>query len=540
MLGSGISRSSGIMTGWDITLDLIRKIAALHKQDAGILPAEWYRQFFNKEPDYSDILESLTRTSEERLNLLRPYFEPSNEELEEGVKVPTAAHQQIAWLVKEGYVKVVVTTNFDRLLENALSNIGVEPRVISSADHLDGSLPLVHSPATILKINGDYLDTKFLNIKSELDSYDPRLVDQLKFIFENYGLITCGWSAQWDSALVDSLRSTGKFRFSSYFTYLSEPTQALKQISDARLGKLVKISDADDFFKEIGENIASLKRSEVHPFTEQILKSRVKKYLSKNEYDISLHDLYGQVMEDFCLKLENYPQRLSKPDLDICMEDFRSVVLATVQTAYWAEKRHYSLLLNGLKRVLSARALSFYNTDLRKFPALVLRYVIGIAALARENFRLLALLCNLRVRNSPTVLNPTLPFTQLTNQWNILDKATLNTLMGTRYHMPQSKLVSDYLRPFFNDILADTQEFKFTFELYELITCLNQIERTTDYGFPEGSYLLDNDKHAYHEFVRLVNVGDSSPIFTEQLSSRQADLITMLNDHFNRGTERFY
>src|ERR1700677_1437861 len=54
LLGSGVSRTSGIMTGWDIVQDLIRKVAAVEGKDCGENPAGWYEKTYGKEPDYSD------------------------------------------------------------------------------------------------------------------------------------------------------------------------------------------------------------------------------------------------------------------------------------------------------------------------------------------------------------------------------------------------------------------------------------------------------------------------------------------------------
>ena len=42
-----------------------------------------------------------------------PYFEPNDDEKETGLKQPTVAHKAIAKLAKKGYIKMVVTTNFD-------------------------------------------------------------------------------------------------------------------------------------------------------------------------------------------------------------------------------------------------------------------------------------------------------------------------------------------------------------------------------------------------------------------------------------------
>jgi hypothetical protein len=119
LLGSGISRSSGILTGWEIVEDLIRKATVIQNVDCGESPAGWYESAYGKEPSYSDILELIAASSTERRQLLRSYFEPSEEERQEGRKVPTAAHKAIARLVSDGYVRVIVTTNFDRLLEDS-------------------------------------------------------------------------------------------------------------------------------------------------------------------------------------------------------------------------------------------------------------------------------------------------------------------------------------------------------------------------------------------------------------------------------------
>ena len=105
LLGSGVSRSTGILTGWEITLDLIRKVAALEKADCGDDPANWYRQQYAKEPEYSDLLNNLVKTGTERTQLLKPYFEPSEEEQINKLKSPTQAHYAIAELVKNEYMR---------------------------------------------------------------------------------------------------------------------------------------------------------------------------------------------------------------------------------------------------------------------------------------------------------------------------------------------------------------------------------------------------------------------------------------------------
>src|SRR6185312_11405654 len=134
LVGSGLSRSARIPTGWEVVVDLIEQVATLKDEDTGGDPAAWYRQAYGSDPDYAVLLEALAAAPAERQQLLRGYFEPTEEEAEQGLKVPTPAHHAIARLVAAGVIRVIVTTNFDHLLERALVEAGVTPTVIASPD----------------------------------------------------------------------------------------------------------------------------------------------------------------------------------------------------------------------------------------------------------------------------------------------------------------------------------------------------------------------------------------------------------------------
>jgi hypothetical protein len=150
LLGSGLSRAAGIPTGWEITLDLVRRVALAQGVENQSDWAMWYCDRNGTNPDYSALLAELAISAAERRSILHSYIEPDDEDRAEGKKLPTAAHHTIAGLVRDGYVRVIVTTNFDRLLENALREIGVEPTVVSSVDTLSGAEPITHSACYVL------------------------------------------------------------------------------------------------------------------------------------------------------------------------------------------------------------------------------------------------------------------------------------------------------------------------------------------------------------------------------------------------------
>ncbi len=91
------------------------------RRRAPLTPETWRRNTYGEEPDYSAVLEKLAHTQQERRALLQRYFEPSEENREEGRRLPTRAHHAIAELIAKGCVNnVILTTNFDRLMEPAL------------------------------------------------------------------------------------------------------------------------------------------------------------------------------------------------------------------------------------------------------------------------------------------------------------------------------------------------------------------------------------------------------------------------------------
>ena len=145
LVGSGVSKAAGIPTGWEIVLDLLAKLAETTDDSPDPDLELWYREKYGKAPDYSDILGQLAKRPAERQQLLRPYFEPNDQERDEGLKQPTAAHRAIANLVKQGFVRVIITTNFDRLMESALEEVGVVPTVLSTPDQVKGAPPLIHT-----------------------------------------------------------------------------------------------------------------------------------------------------------------------------------------------------------------------------------------------------------------------------------------------------------------------------------------------------------------------------------------------------------
>lgn len=66
LIGSGISRAAEIPTGWEMTLDLIRRVGLAKGVEEQVDWADWYRKETGEEPNYSTLLEQLGASPEER------------------------------------------------------------------------------------------------------------------------------------------------------------------------------------------------------------------------------------------------------------------------------------------------------------------------------------------------------------------------------------------------------------------------------------------------------------------------------------------
>tara|TARA_B100001540_G_scaffold284705_1_gene277247 strand:+ start:22134 stop:23918 length:1785 start_codon:yes stop_codon:yes gene_type:complete len=305
LLGSGISRAAEIPTGWEITLDLVRRVAVAGGVEDQSDWAQWYRDEEGEEPNYSTLLKELAASPEERRSILHSYIEPTEEDREEGRKVPTAAHHAVADLVQAGYVKVIVTTNFDRLLENALREKGVEPTVVASVDALNGAEPITHTACYILKLHGDYKDARILNTDEELGDYPPEYVSLLDRIFDDYGQIVSGWSGEWDHALRAALMATPNRRYPMFWAARGEPGEGARELISQRGARVISVSDADGFFNGIRERVKTL--ADTHrenPVSIELLVSSTKRYLAKPEYRIKLDDLISREVELLCERID--------------------------------------------------------------------------------------------------------------------------------------------------------------------------------------------------------------------------------------------
>lgn len=402
LLGSGLSRSAEIPTGWEITLDLVRRVAEAQGVPAQSDWAKWYREKTGQEPNYSVLLEEIASSPDERRAILHRYIEPDQQDREEGRKTPTKAHHAIAQLVRAGYVRVIVTTNFDRLMENALREQGIEPTVVASADALAGAEPLTHSRCYVLKLHGDYKDARILNTDQELSAYPDAYNRLLDRIFDEHGLILCGWSGEWDHALRAAFLRAPNRRYPVYWTARGALGSGAQELAAHRAARAIPITGADEFFQTLQQRVETLEQSQrQNPASVDLLINSAKRYLSKPEHRIQLDELLSQETERLMGQLDG-PQfsphgQWSQEEFQSRVQRYKAVAEPLTRMAgvlgRWGDGNELNTVLD-IVRDLYVHAEKVGNgltvwLSLRSYPAVLVFTAYGVGLTRSHRWRTL-------------------------------------------------------------------------------------------------------------------------------------------------------
>ena len=351
--------------------------------------AAWYRDKVGKEPDYSELVKELGSAAAERRAILEGYIEPTPEQRVMGLKGPTAAHGAIADLVCDGMVRVLVTTNFDRLLEKALRDRDVEPTVVDSVDALRGAEPLTHAACYVVKLHGDYRDARILNTDEELANYAPEFDALLDRIFDEHGLVVCGWSGEWDEALRRAITRAPSRRYSLFWAARGEPEDAARRIVEQRRGHLVPIVDADEFFGKLRDRVRTLVRTRrQEPRSVELLVNGAKRFAGKRECRVELDDLLETEVETLLNRLRSQMPPAG-PDAERVRQRtafYESVTepLARMAGALgrWGDGYEVDGVVNALSALLrqadEERSGPADMVHLRAYPAVLLMTAFGV------------------------------------------------------------------------------------------------------------------------------------------------------------------
>ncbi|TBN36134.1 SIR2 family protein [Pseudomonas sp. BGI-2] len=530
LIGSGLSRSAKIPTGWENTLDLVRRAA----EARGIGPqpdwAAWYRATENVEPNYSTLLAELATTAAERRALIQAYVEPTAQEHENGEKIPTAAHKALAQLVKSGHVRVVITTNFDRLMENALREIGIEPTVISSEDALSGAEPLIHARCYVLKLHGDYKDTRILNTEDELNRYPDAVNTLLHRLFDEFGLIVAGWSGVWDEALRTAILRAGGRRYTTFWLTQGAPAERAAALIAHRSAILVKGTNADGFFTQLKNKVHTIAESRLEsPQSIELLVGMVKGFLGKPEHLIQLDELIAQetkrLTENLEVLMADMPAKPVSHLITTCEQLVEGLARVATVLGRWGKDIDHSLMLEVIKALLSfaqqSSASDLTLNKMRMYPAFLIFNAYGAGLSRAGRWETMNKLVNysLVLRSSPTRVAGALFWTLA---FEASTKSVWKNLAGyEQFSSPLSQRVCVLVSQWADSFLGAAHNAKVQFARFELCCALNQTRwdsaRRSNL-FQHGADkvvvgVLAEDREVFEEIRNELVGGESTPAF---------------------------
>ena len=558
LLGSGVSRAANVPTGWEVTLDLIRRLGAIMAEDPAPDPVQWYRDRFAREPDYSRLLQELAKTPTERQQLLRGYFEPSNNSTENSDKQPTDAHRAIATLVAQGYFRVILTTNFDRLLETALFDENIAPTVLSSSDHIRGAMPLIHTSCCVFKLHGDYLDSRILNTDEELASYPDEHNQLLDRVFDAFGLIICGWSGDWDEALRSAiLRGTSR-RFTTYWAKHGELSEVSESLITHRDAQVISIATADAFFSALRENVLAIDRfsQSDSDFTATAV-ARLKEYLPEPKHRIRLSDLVDETVEQLVERLADIsfsadqPREISSETATHRMRAYEAATARLLHLACvggrWAEEPHYAVWRRAFQRLDSHRSQGgmVFWLEMQRYPQTLLLYAFGLGALRGGALEFLNYILSTPLRDQHHKDHPAVQLLPPIRLFSSGDRP-MRILEGMeRKTFPLNDWIHDSLQPVTSIVIPDAIQFTLAFDKLEILIALAFAHRGdsfVDGWMPVGAfhYRYENrnrvlqeirdsivDSGSSSEFVRSGIFGDTVDECEERLQGLEKFLLTI-------------
>jgi len=552
LLGSGVSRAAQIPTGWNIVDDLVRKIAKLEGVSPEPAdPVAWYRTTHGREPSYSDLLLTVAPSLTERQSLLKGYFEPSSIDFQNGRKLPTDAHKAIARLVKSGHVRVIITTNFDRLLEAALDGVGVQPVVISTPDGIQGAPPLQHSSCTIVKVNGDYRDTRIRNTDQELATYPPEICELLDRVFDDYGLIVCGWSSEWDAALRDALSRRRNRRYPCYWCVKDPLPTRGQELSTLVSAVTAPISDANTFFESLAENVSALDHmSRPHPLSTPLAVELLKEYIPEDKHRIRLRELVvgaATKTRDDVLALGPPDPPNSHEEMRRCLSHYETlaerIVALLANGIFWdAPEGPYNKLWPDVlgilaKPVLQANRGNDGSLRLFRYPACLALYAAGVAACASDRLGVLADLLKVEAQTGG---EKAIPVYKRIWPNSLLDPETERFLDGPPWALHQR--IFQYLGPVFLRLVPDEERFRFAYYKFEYLLALRAL--AMDDGGLGGLFISDGEQEGRRDILPVMSTElqeqrtDWAPMAAGVLPKFEFDWIANLQSDLHKEVQR--
>lgn len=297
-VGAGASIKAGIPLA-TIDLDELPSVVTVAKQhiftasNPNIPPSrqkvdQWFadKGFLSQSRNvYSDVLELLNPLPQGRKQFLNKFFVD---------KVPTRTHLYLAQMLRHNVFNLVLTTNFDDLLERQLYALKTDFVRYSVGESFDDFKLLDRTPK-ILKFHGDYHYSSIMNTDNETQSLETAKLNTFRSILKEYGLIFLGYSGN-DESIMEPLyeAAVSKDCLPYGIVWIKHPNYALSN----NCQKLLKLAPNKVFVLE-SFDLESILETTYHSAVSLIDR-------------VSDSDDFTEIQNDNLLKIEYIPKDLER------------------------------------------------------------------------------------------------------------------------------------------------------------------------------------------------------------------------------------
>lgn len=345
LCGSGISKDAGIPTGWDILLEALRLIR--HQMDGEVIEYtnEEMESYYNEKFEgatYSEIIEKMFPGDEEQREFLEEMFKD---------KHPGKAHDLIAKLIDRGLVRLIITTNFDSKIEEALDNLDMRGKysVISNNELVLTSKPWnLVDVCRIYKPHGTIEQGKLRNTQKDLMHLEEDVSTAILDIFEKHGIIVLGYAGE-DKGIMDILNARRFLGYTLYWTTRSgKHNPEVEKLLEKQDGKTIKIDSASEFLEEI-LNRVEIAQTGIEQTSEIVAQTRFKNAIAGSTSDTAVKMMINEERTKLVQFIKTILSEVDERDYKSLWEgfikifnySFQFLLLAdqviTYQDKYWNE-----------------------------------------------------------------------------------------------------------------------------------------------------------------------------------------------------------
>jgi hypothetical protein len=369
LLGAGMSAGAGIPLGGAIVTMLRQRLVKELQRDISPEAGENLFQelgwFQDPEAEYAEALQRAFSSDHERQNFFR--------ELIAG-KMPTLAHYYLASIISSGHCNLILTTNFDDLLEKALASLHLdEVNVIAHATETE-YVAVNPELVTLVKLHGHYTFPQLSNLAEETKKLQGQLRKYFEFLMRDHGLIVAGYAGRDRSIMgpiTRSLRDRTIPRGVIWCVRKSEANTRASYLQELeRLGagnvRFLSIQDMDDFYRDLHTRLDLPENRVLDALSAERHRYQQQKMLQRLASGMSL-DLQETVIDNDLryLRIQRYdevdmPQNSMRSTRCLRVRNLGSAPVSSLRHAEYGENKiaHADLSLSG-RRIKTGESLEF-------------------------------------------------------------------------------------------------------------------------------------------------------------------------------------